>query len=135
MGSKRCPKAFKIAKVINEIFKDGIPLPTDQRFHYCTFTVAVRQPSQSIQFIALSYGIRGTKDSKQISSDWSSASVNENFASEDFEKLKNEAKGKSKPSSVPKLADVVSTTTVKNALLNANSLPSSLEPSKIEKID
>ena len=54
---KRCPFALAITQAVSEIFKNGVPLPSSQSFHYCTFKVLVCTPHSHKQQSFLSQSL------------------------------------------------------------------------------
>lgn len=87
-ASTRCPRAFALMEAVKKIFRDGVPLPFDQRFHYCTFTVMVRMPHKNIQYLTALRGLRGTRDPRSVQGNWTSTGVE--HASGDEEKQPEE---------------------------------------------
>jgi hypothetical protein len=73
----RCPRAATVVAAVYNIFRDGVALPQDERFHHSTFSVMVRLPDTSIECIGLSYGIRGTMSRPGVNSEWSTTWVQE----------------------------------------------------------
>lgn len=103
-----CPEALAIANSVNAIFRQGVPLPKDQKFHYCMFTVMVKKPASDYQFLGVNYGIRGTHSSREESGNWAVTSVENEKNPSQPSRLKNKfaeltlvAEGSSRPLGVP----------------------------------
>ncbi len=114
-AKERCPEATNIVNVVKRMFVKGVPLPSDQRFHYCTFTVMVRIPNESLQYLVALRGTRGTKDPRnQSEGSWNSTSVQDfDYSNNDgheadlekrFGNLKAEACDGARPSDIPEEA-------------------------------
>lgn len=143
-ASERCPQALTIMRLVKEMFKDGVPLPGDQRFHYCTFTVMFRIPSERIQYLAVLRGTRGVKDPRTLSSStWHSTGVKdvtygsngkveqqEEELETRFKDLRLQACSGARPSSIPDEARQIDSLT-RNGVMPAIS---AVRSTKIEEV-
>lgn len=98
--AKGFPIPCTLAGAMQRIFKDGVPLPLDQRFHYCTLTVAVNIPFQRTQILYIHRGVRGTGEKIGVENPWNGLCYGYADAPE-YLQLKNSALEASKPRQVP----------------------------------
>jgi hypothetical protein len=121
-AQSRCPQALEIVEAVKRIFQRGVPLPCDERFHYCSFTVMVNIPNslRGIQYLSVLRGTRGTQDTRSVSRPWVSTGVQsgsqkDQELSDKFDQLRLEANG-ARPSELPGNALQISSTSQRVAM-------------------
>lgn len=91
------PLLLRIAGHVNAIFKDGIILPADQRFHYCSLVVMVKTPTiPRALFLAMHRGARGTGEKRGVDNPWSTWCYGFEYDGQ-FEASKAAALGRARP--------------------------------------
>lgn len=106
-AGRRCPQAFAIQKIIYQIFKKGILLPSNQEFHYTTLNVMVKTYSHHLpHLLRANFGIRGTHDSRGIDGNWIGVVVEENADPRKFQEMVGATKGQG-PKSIPSTAQAI----------------------------
>lgn len=149
MGAQaRANEAHQIMLHINEMFKEGVPLPGDQRFESCSFVVSVNLPGKSIQRLIASGGLDwgGTgvdeaylndKDNRKIINRWDPAyrewcrdalEQSRDRLLRSHTELQQVARGERRPNAVPAEARQVSGGTGVLALEAPSSAEAALPP-------